>query len=390
MKKIISIVLVLVMACSLLTACGDKNPGTGGPDGSKDGTYEIALITDKGNIDDKSFNQGSWEGVEAFAKANKISHQYYKPEEASDAGYYAKIEEAIKGGAKVIVTPGYLFEVAVYQAQTAYPNVKFILLDGQPHTADYKTYKTEANVASVLYAEQESGYLAGYAAVKDGMTKLGFMGGMSVPAVRAFGYGYLQGAEAAAKELGLADGAITATYHYTGNFEENDTNKATAKTMYQEGTEVIFACGGSVGKSVMAAAAEMKGKVIGVDVDQRYDSDTVITSATKGLGSSVEQVLEAIYKTNKWDTFGGKTTTFSAANNGVSLPTTILGDANGNAFDRFSKFNKADYEAVLKTLVEGTVTPIRDITIADADGYATSKELTNGLSLVKVSVQARQ
>ena len=130
-------------------------------------------------------------------------------------------------------------------------------------------------MASVMYAEEESGYLAGYAAVMDGMKKLGFMGGMAVPAVQAFGYGYLQGAQDAAKELGLGAGEVEVIYHYTGNFEENDTNTATAKTMYQEGVEVIFACGGSVGKSVMAAASEAGAKVIGVDVDQRYDSETV-------------------------------------------------------------------------------------------------------------------
>lgn len=379
MKRISAIVLVLVLVCSLLAGCGAAAAKG----------FEIALITDKGNIDDKSFNQGAWEGVVAFADKNKITHKYYKPEEASDAGYLAAIDLAVTGGAKTVVTPGYLFEVAVYEAQTKYPEVKFILLDGAPHTADYKTFKTEKNVASVMYAEEQSGYLAGYAAVKDGMTKLGFMGGMAVPAVQAFGYGYLQGAEAAAAELGLADGAISAIYHYTGDFAETDTNKAAAKTMYQEGTEVIFACGGSVGKSVMAAAKEAGKKVIGVDVDQRYDSETVITSATKGLGASVQQVLEAIYKTKKWDTYAGKTTSFNAANNGVGLPTTVIGAKDGNAFDRFSKFTKADYDAIFAKLVDGSVAPVRKIDVAAETGYATDAELVKGLNLKKVAVKTR-
>lgn len=377
MKKLSMLLLAIVLVSTLFAGCG------GG------GTSEIALITDKGNIDDKSFNQGSWEGVVEFAKANKISHKYYKPEEASDAGYLAAIDLAVTGGAKVVVTPGYLFEVAVYEAQTKYPDVKFILLDGEPHTADFSVFNTEKNVASIMYAEEESGYLAGYAAVKDGYTKIAYMGGMAVPAVQAFGYGFLQGAEDAAKELGLADGAISATYHYTGNFEENDTNKATAKTMYQEGTEVIFACGGSVGKSVMAAAAESGTKVIGVDVDQRYDSETVITSATKGLGASVVQVLESIYKTNSWDNFGGKTTYFNAVNNGVGLPTVVLDNPNGNAFDRFTSFDKAQYDAVFARLVDGSVDPVRTITVADANGLATADELVSGLNLTKVAVEVR-
>lgn len=377
MKKVISALLVLVMAFAL-TACGSKTEG-----------YEIALITDKGNIDDKSFNQGSWEGVVEFAKANKVTHQYIKPEEASDAGYLAAIDNAVTSGAKVIVTPGFLFEVPIFEAQTKYPEVKFILLDGTPHTADYATFETKANVASVLYAEEQSGYLAGYAAVKDGNTKLGFMGGMAVPAVQAFGYGYLQGAEAAAAELGMADGAVTVTYHYTGDFAETDTNKATAKTMYQEGTQVIFACGGSVGKSVMAAASESGTKVIGVDVDQRYDSDTVITSATKGLGASVAAVLESIYKTNSWDTYAGKSTVFNASNNGVGLPTAVIGDEKANAFDRFASFDKAAYDAVFATLANGSVAPIRTIAIADASGVATADELKAGFNLAKVAVVTR-
>ena len=415
MKKMISVLLVLVLAFTMLTGCGkeekDEDTKLGANAGDvanedakddakddvkddtkdvpKDGAFEIALITDKGNIDDKSFNQGSWEGLVEFATANNITHQYYKPEEASDAGYLAAIELAITGGAKVVITPGFLFEVPIFEAQTKYPEVTFILLDGSPHTADYATFETKSNVASVMYAEEESGYLAGYAAVKDGMTKLGFMGGMAVPAVQAFGYGYLQGAQVAATELGLAENAVSVTYHYTGNFDENDTNKATAKTMYQEGTEVIFACGGSVGKSVMAAASESGAKVIGVDVDQRYDSDTVITSATKGLGASVIQVLESIYKNNNFADFGGATTYFNATNAGVSLPTVVLDDASADAFDRFNSFDKAAYDAVFATLVDGSVDPIRTITVEDAGGVATAEELVSALSLTKVAVEVR-
>lgn len=391
MRKFLSTALVLVMTCSLLAGCGKKDTETGaGSDaGNSSNGSEIALITDKGNIDDKSFNQGSWEGVVEFAKNNKYSHKYYKPEEASDDGYFAAIDLAVAGGAKVIVTPGFLFEVAVFEAQTKYPDVKFILLDGTPHDADYKVFDTKSNVASVLYAEEEPGYLAGYAAVKDGMTKLGFMGGMAVPAVRAYGYGFLQGAENAAKELGLADGAVSVTYHYTGDFAETDTNKNMAKSIYQEGAQVIFACGGSVGKSVMSAATEANAKVIGVDVDQRYDDETVMTSATKGLATSVIAVLESIYKTNSWDTYAGKTTYFSAANDGIGLPTVVIGDDKADAFDRFSTFKKADYEAVYKTLKDGTVDPIREITVEDPNGIATAKELTDGLSLTKVVVTTR-
>lgn len=381
MKKLLTIVLAIMLVVVTLTGCGTK------PSSGKKG-HEIALITDKGNIDDKSFNQGAWEGVVAFAEKEKITHTYIKPEDTTEDAYLAAIDLAVTGGAKVIVTPGFLFEVPIYEAQTRYPDIKFILLDGAPHNPDWE-YETKENVASILYSEEQSGYLAGYATVKDGMTKLGFMGGMAVPAVRAFGYGYLQGAEDAAKELGLADGAIKVTYHYTGDFAETDTNKATAKAMYQDGAEVIFACGGSVGKSVMSAASEVGAKVIGVDVDQRYDSDTVITSATKGLGASVISVLESIYKTNDWSKFAGKTTYFNAANDGVGLPTIVIGDASGNAFDRFKSFNKEAYDAVFAKLVDGSVAPEREIEVKDPTGVATAEELTTGLKLTKVLVTTR-
>jgi basic membrane protein A len=278
--------------------------------------------------------------------------------------------------------------VPIYEAQTKYPEVKFILLDGAPHTADYSTSETKDNVASIMYAEEESGFLAGYAAVKDGMTDLGFMGGMAVPAVQAFGYGYLQGAEYAADELGLEDGAVEVTYHYTGNFEENDTNKATAKTMYQEGVEVIFACGGSVGKSVMSAASEADAKVIGVDVDQRYDSETVITSAMKGLSASVVSVLESIYNDN-FDQYAGQTTYFNAANDGVGLPTEVMGEEGGDAFDRFENFTKEEYDAIFGELADGNIDVTRTIEVEAETGYATAEELTQQLDLQKVSVTTR-
>lgn len=377
MKRILTMTLIIALVAMSLTGCG----------GSKG--HEIALITDKGNIDDKSFNQGSWEGLVEFAKAEDITHTYIKPEDATDTGYLEAIDLAVEGGAKVIVTPGFLFEVPVHEAQRKYPEVKFILLDGEPHEADSFEADTEDNVASILYAEEESGYLAGYAAVMDGMTNIAYMGGMAVPAVQAFGYGYLQGAEDAATKLGLDDGAIKSIYHYTGNFDETDTNKATAKTMYQEGMEVIFGAGGSVGKSVMAAAAEAEGKFIGVDVDQRYDSETTVTSAMKGLAASVISVLDSIYKTDSWDEFGGKTTVFNAANDGVSLPTSVIGDKDADAFDRFDSFTIEQYEEVFKELKAGNISVIREIEVEDPSGSATAEELTSQLNLKKVSVTTR-
>ena len=252
--------------------------------------YELALVTDLGTIDDKSFNQGAWEGLKKYAEENSISYKYYQPQEGTTDSYLETIGLAIEGGAKLVVCPGFLFEEPIYLAQDKYPDVHFILLDGEPHDADYN-YKTNDNVMPILFQEDQAGFLAGYAVVKDGYTKLGFMGGMAVPAVIRFGYGFVQGAEFAAEEDGIT--GLEIMYNYTGAFSATPEAQSMAASWYQNGTEVIFGCGGAVGNSVMAAAQEKNAKVIGVDVDQSAESETVITSAMKLLSNSV---YDAVYK----------------------------------------------------------------------------------------------
>lgn len=242
MKKLLALALAVVLALSVFAGCA-----AGGK------KAELALITDIGTIDDKSFNQGAWEGLVKYAEEKGISHQYYQPTEKSTTAYLESIDQAVKNGAKVIVTPGFLFEEPVYIAQDQYPDVTFILIDGNPHDADYN-YKTADNCVGITYAEEQVGFLAGYAAVKDGMTKLGYMGGMAVPAVVKYGYGFVQGAEYAAQELGMADGSIELMYNYTGGFDATPEAQNQAASWYNNGTEVIFAAGGAVGNSVMAAA----------------------------------------------------------------------------------------------------------------------------------------
>ena len=333
MKKILSVLLSCILGLSLV-ACSSSS------DDSSEGA-EIAMITDIGTIDDKSFNQGSWEGIVAYAEENKITHEYYKPTEQSTDAYLAAIELAVQGGAKVVVTPGYLFEEPIYIAQDKYPDVKFILIDGNPHDADYN-YKTNDNTVGIIFAEEQSGYLAGYAAVKEGYTKLGFMGGMAVPAVTRFGYGFVQGADAAAKELNIDN--VDVKYHYTGGFDATPEVQTLASSWYTDGTEVIFACGGAVGNSVMSAAESIEGKkVIGVDVDQSSESDTVITSAMKGLDSAVQQTLEQ-YSNDKFP--GGESLVLGADKDGVKLPMDT---------SKFTKFTQEDYDKVFKELADGKI-----------------------------------
>lgn len=371
MKKRALAVTLAVMLAASLSACGSSNSGSGSTTAAPAETttaaeakateaettadtavksetsdgYELALVTDLGTIDDKSFNQGAWEGMKKYAEENGISYKYYQPQEGTTDSYLETIGLAIEGGAKLVVCPGFLFEEPVYLAQDQYKDVHFILLDGEPHSGDYSEYRTEANVMPILFQEDEPGFLAGYAAVKDGYTKLGFLGGMAVPAVIRYGYGFAEGADYAANEMGV-DG-IEIMYNYTGAFAATPEAQSMAASWYQNGTEVIFGCGGAVGNSVMAAAEEKSAKVIGVDVDQSYESDTVVTSAMKQLSVSVYDGVRDFYA----GSFpGGKTSIFSAKNDGIGLPMET---------SKFTKFTQADYDAVYAQLKDGKITLVQ-------------------------------
>ena len=373
-SKLVALILSLAMVFSL-AACsnGGGNAATPAPQSQapatepageptpapegetpSDDTAEIYMITDKGDINDKSFNQGTWEGIQAYCAANGKTCKYLKPADATTDDYVASIEQAVQGGAKVVVTPGFLFEEPIFLVQDKYPDVKFILIDGNPHNADYSEYKTSDNTVGILFAEEQVGYLAGYAAVKDGNTKLGFLGGQAVPAVVRYGYGFVQGASAAAEEMGVS---VDMKYFYTGGFAATPEAQAMAAGWYTTGTEVIFACGGSVGNSAMAAAEANNGKVIGVDVDQSNESATVISSAMKGLASAVEQMLDGYYA----GSFpGGQNLVLGAAEDAVGLPMDS---------SKWTNFTQADYDTLFASLADGTIAPTKDT----VDGVAVSE-----------------
>ena len=383
-SKLISALVCVSMVATMLVGCGAKEepaapaaeetateaadtaeteaPQATASEANAEGGYELALVTDLGTIDDKSFNQGAWEGMKKYAEENGISYKYYQPQEGTTDAYVETIGLAVEGGAKLVVCPGFLFEEPVFIVQDQYPDVHFILLDGEPHNGDYSEFKTNDTVMPILFQEDQAGYLAGYAAVKDGMTKLGFMGGMAVPAVIRYGYGFVQGADAAAKELGVN---VEVMYNYTGAFAATPEAQAMAASWYQNGTEVVFGCGGAVGNSVMAAAEEAGAKVIGVDVGQSGESDTVITSAMKMLSNSVYDGVKAFYD----GSFpGGQTSVFTAENDGVGLPMET---------SKFESFTQADYDALFADMKAGK------ITINNNTEDSTTADLT--LSNTKVS-----
>lgn len=343
MKKGLTILLSVVMVFAFF-ACGEKEAEG----------YEIGMVTDVGTIDDKSFNQGTWEGVKAYGDENDMTYKYYQPSADTDDARMEQIDNAIKNGAKVIVTPGFLFEKVIYNAQAKYPDVTFLFIDGAPKKDKDSPEEIAENTAAISFAEEEAGYLAGYAAIKDGYKKLGFMGGIPVPAVTRYGYGFVQGANDAAKEFGVKD--VEIKYNYTNTFNASPDIKAKATGWYKDGTEVIFSCGGGIFASISAAADETKAKVIGVDVDQSSQSKTVITSAMKNLGGAVDKVLSDFYG-GKFE--GGKHLTLGLTDDSVALPmeTSI-----------FEKFTQDDYDKLVEKLKAGEVKIANDTdgkTVAD-------------------------
>ncbi|MDO5732415.1 MAG: BMP family ABC transporter substrate-binding protein [Eubacteriales bacterium] len=367
-KKLTSAVLAAAMLVGLaglvtpLRAEEDQAAAQAGR-ADADGKYEIALITDVGTIDDRSFNQGSWEGVKSFAEENDKSYKYYKPTEQSDAAYEDAIDLAINGGAKVVVCPGFLFEVPIYVKSEEYPDVKFILIDGVPHPDGEPAPEEIAdNTIAVNYREEQAGFLAGYAAVIDGNRKLGFMGGMAVPAVVRFGYGFAQGAEVAAKELGLAQGDVSLKYTYVGGFNADPKYTTMAASWYNEGVEVIFACGGQIGSSIMAGAEQSKGKVIGVDVDQSADSETVITSAMKNLKLSVYENIKKFYD----DSWKGEVQHLGAHEDMVLIAMDTA---------RFDSFNQEKYDEIYEKLKNDEFEIKTDKINEDGEGGVEALEL---------------
>ena len=353
MKKFLVLLLAAVMVFSF-AACGGGSDG-----GSSESSDEmkVAMVTDYGDITDQSFNQTTYEACKAFCEANDVEFTYKKPASDADADRVSSIEEAIEEGYNVIVMPGYAFANAIYEVAPLYEDVKFVALDVSEGdlTANGEREFDGPNVYSAVYQEEIAGYMAGYAAVKLGYTKLGFLGGMAVPAVQRYGHGFVQGADAAASELGKSD--VEIKYVYGGQFFGDADITAAMDTWYGSGTECVFACGGGIYSSAAEAAAKVGGKVIGVDVDQAgiidgaYGEGMTVTSAMKGLAPTVDTLLGAI-KAGDWEAYKGQIQTLGLiseipSDNFVQLPdSTQWGDG----------FTQDDYATLVGELYAGTRT----------------------------------
>lgn len=355
MKKFLTLLIVFALILAL-AACGaaPEKPDEKKPEGEAAVIKKVALVTDVGTIDDESFNQACWQGVAAWSEKNKLGHKYYQPTEDTNEARVLSIAQAVQEGANVIVLPGFLFDAALAEVQDQYPDVYFIAVDVAALPDNAPLAK---NAVCISFAEEQAGFLAGYAAVKDGYTKLGFLGGMAVPAVVRFGYGYIQGADFAAKE---SETKIEIKYLYGGQFHGDANITARMEGWYKDGTEVVFACGGGIYTSAAEAAVQYDGKIIGVDVDQRtvgdkeengkrlYKYNPFISSAMKGLQPVTEALLDELQAGN-WEKYGGKSMTFSLAEGDfVGLPTTK--ESWG-----FKTFTADDYKAVVEKVKAGEI-----------------------------------
>ena len=373
MKKKVLLVTLLVVAivasCFAFTAC-NKDKGDG------DKGVKVAMITDYGDITDQSFNQTTYEACKAYCDANNIKFKYYKPTSKTTEARVASVNAAIAEGYTIIVMPGYAFGGTIVEVAEKNPEIKFVALDvarGDLLEAKYAgeydynpdnpkwTYQLPSNVTSFVYQEEISGFMAGYAAVKEGYKKLGFLGGMAVPAVIRFGFGFVQGANTAAVEMNIAN-EVTVNYVYGGKFEGDPAITAAMDTWYAngEGVEVVFACGGGIFTSACEAAtkAGVNGKVIGVDTDQsyningKYGAGLCITSAMKGLAPTVNTILTDIFA-GKWENYAGKIKKLGmvsgtdASLNYVQLPTATWSMTN---------FTKEDYATLVGKIFDGTIT----------------------------------
>ncbi len=359
MKKLFALLLAVLMVASLFAGCtpAEENKDLSNPDNiademtSEDGKYQVAFITDVGQLKDKSFNQGTYDGVKLYAAANGKSYKYYQPangDQATDEDRMAAFDLACQNGAEIVVAAGFMQAAALEYAAKKYTEVHFVFIDGWNMGLD--------NVAGICFQEEQSGYLAGYAAVMEGYTKLGFMGGGggTNPACQRFGYGFAQGAEAAAAVKGVKV-ELKYSWAHGSTFSASPELQTMAAGWYQNGTEAIFACGGSMFASIAAAADAEDGKVVGVDVDQSFEApNTVITSAMKGLADATKWALAKHYD-GKWSDIGNNATSLGAKDNAVGLPTATWSLKN---------WTVEQYEALFADIVAGKVTIKSDLVTA--------------------------
>ncbi|MGG5462185.1 BMP family ABC transporter substrate-binding protein [Clostridium sp. B9] len=330
-KKVLSAILAVITTATLIVGCGGStSEGQASSDSGTKEKLKVGMVTDSGTIDDKSFNQGTWEGIKKAEKELGVEAKYVKPTGETESDYLKEIGNLYDAGFKFIVTPGFKFETAIYKAQTKYPEGKFVLLDGSPHSGE-KGAKADVakNTVSIHFAEQQAGFMAGVATalqLKEGA--LGFIGGMQIPPVQKFNWGFQQGVDYANKNLGTKMTIDAKDVVYQGSFNDSAAGGQIAAHMFDSGVKAIFCAAGGVGVGAIQEAKNRtaSGKqawIIGVDVDQyndgiyEGDKSVILTSAVKRIGNASYDMIKDDLD-GKFP--GGQTLMYDASNNGVGLP----------------------------------------------------------------------
>ncbi|MFV0519561.1 MAG: BMP family protein [Lachnospirales bacterium] len=396
MKKLLSIGIIATLAITATACSSNETPADTATstetEGSTDSTsdsqstdeaadvelYKVGMTTDSGTIDDKSFNQGTWEGIKRYEEEfGTIESRYVQPAGEAEQDYLDAYANLVDLGYKTIFSPGYKFETAVYKAQELYPDVNFVILDGYPHSGDYAA-DIASNTESIFFAEQESGFYAGVASAMSTNTgKVGFIGGSEIPAVQKFGWGYVAGIAYANENFGT-DVSVS-EYIYQGTFTDIAAGKSLAGQFYDNGCDIIFAAAGGVGVGVIDEGKTRRSNsedvwVVGVDVDQ-YESgkmadgsSVILTSAMKDLNAAsynaLDEILNGTFK-------GSEMITLDTSNGGVGLP-----EENPN----LSEEALAKYEEVYASVLAGDI--VVPSTVEDLEAFLSEHGYTTPSGVV--------
>ena len=322
---------------------------------TRESGIKVAVVGDAPDPTGDDFNGSVWRAAHAFCQENGLEHYYFSIDYSQDEENpnLGEVLDALDNGFDTVIGIGYMVDASLAEIAEDYPDTRFVFLDEKADDPGENTlYMSSRN--------DQSGFLAGYAAVKMGYRRLGFMGGMQIPPVEEYGQGFVQGVNAAAVELGIAD-SVSVAYTYTGTFAPNDEVRNLAEAWYENDVEVIFACGGAICNSIAQAATEANGKMIGVDEDQAYlmPNGGVITSAMKNLNSASVYALDRILD-GDWESLRGRNVSLGIISsdpeeNFVKLPASTAFNAS---------FTQSDYQTLVGRLYSGALSTNGDIQIS--------------------------
>lgn len=318
-KRKYGLALSLVLAAgTLLGACGtdkDKKDSTSS-NGGNESDFSVAMVTDVGGVDDKSFNQSAWEGIKKFGEDNGLTEGdggYAYLQSKGEADYTTNLNALVRRDFNLVFGVGFMMEDAIGTIASQQTDKEFAIIDG---------VVDEPNVASILFKEQEGAFLAGVAAaLMTTSDKIGFVGGVDIPVINRFEAGFVEGVAA-------VNPNIKVDVKYTGAFDKAELGKAEAARMYSSGVDIIFHAAGGTGNGVFSEAKERKQAdknanvwVIGVDSDQ-YDEGQVgdqnvtLTSMLKRVDVAVQDISK-LAKEGKFP--GGETKVYGLHDDGVKL-----------------------------------------------------------------------